>query len=71
MRKGASFVITAAVGLAVIFAVGSRLTSVPVEAQQPPTRVAAVPGEKGGQDMYGGYEPVAGWPKPLSSVPGV
>ena len=33
--------------------------------------MAAVPGEKGGQDMYGAYEVVVGWPKPLSSVPGV
>ena len=71
MRKRASFIVTAAVALAGIFVVGNRWTSVPVEAQQPPTRVAAVPGEKGGQDMFGGYEPVAGWPKPLSGVPGV
>ena len=73
MRKRAPFVVTAALALTAAFLLGSRLTPVPVEAQQQqqPTRVAAVPGEKGGQDMYGGYEPVAGWPKPLSSVPGV
>ena len=71
MLKRASFVVTAAVALTAAFLLGSRLTPVPVEAQQQPTRVAAVPGEKGGQDMYGAYEPVAGWPKPLSSVPGV
>jgi DNA-binding beta-propeller fold protein YncE len=69
MRKRASFVVTAAVALTVVFIVGNRLTS--VQGQAGPTRVAAVPGEKGGQDMYGAYEVVAGWPKPLSSVPGV
>jgi len=71
MRKRASFVVTAAVALTAAFLLGQRLTPVPVEAQQQPARVAAVPGEKGGQDMYGAYEPVAGWPKPLSGVPGV
>ena len=71
MRKHAGFVITAAVALTAAFLLGNRLTPVQVDAQQQPTRVAAVPGEKGGQDMYGGYEPVEGWPKPLSSVPGV
>jgi DNA-binding beta-propeller fold protein YncE len=71
MRKRTWFVVTAALALTAAFMLGRWLTPVAVEAQQQPTRVAAVPGEKGGQDMYGGYEPVAGWPKPLSSVPGV
>jgi peptidylamidoglycolate lyase len=31
---------------------------------------AAVPGEKGGLDIYGPYEVVAEWPKPLSQLPG-
>src|SRR5262249_3483133 len=34
-----------------------------------PTRVAAVPTEKGGQDIFGGYDVVAGWPKKLSTIP--
>jgi DNA-binding beta-propeller fold protein YncE len=71
MRKRTWFAVTAALALTAAFMLGRWLTPVAVEAQQQPTRVAAVPGEKGGQDMYGGYEPVAGWPKPLSSVPGV
>jgi hypothetical protein len=29
-----------------------------------------VPGEKGGQDIFGGYEVVPNWPKPLSSLAG-
>src|SRR5918996_151840 len=69
MRKRASFIVTAAGALTVVFVVGNRLTS--VQGQGAPTRVAAVPGEKGGQDMFGAYEVVVGWPKPLSSVPGV
>ena len=71
MRKRAGFVVTAALALTTAFVLGNRLTPVQVDAQQQPTRVAAVPGEKGGQDMYGAYEPVTDWPKPLSSVPGV
>ena len=71
MRKRAGFFVTAALALTTAFLLGNRLTPVQVDAQQQPTRVAAVPGEKGGQDMYGGYEPVTDWPKPLSSVPGV
>ena len=27
---------------------------------------AAVPGLKGGQDVFGPYDPVEGWPKPLA-----
>src|SRR5712664_2259662 len=33
-------------------------------------RIAAVPSVKGGQDMYGAYDVVAGWPKDLSTRPG-
>lgn len=32
--------------------------------------VAAVAGEKGGQDTYGPYQVVANWPKPLEKLPG-
>ena len=32
--------------------------------------IAAVPGERGGQDIYGAYEPILGWPKPLSQLAG-
>src|SRR6266545_2086773 len=27
---------------------------------------AAIPGQKGGQDVFGPYDPVQNWPKPLS-----
>jgi sugar lactone lactonase YvrE len=41
----------------------------PVEGQGPPTSVAAIPSEKGGQDVFGAYN-VAQWPKPLTSIKG-
>jgi peptidylamidoglycolate lyase len=68
MHKRASFVVMAATALAVIFLFGSRLT--PVQGQAQPTAVAAVPGEKGGQDIFGAYNVAANWPKPLTSIPG-
>src|SRR5579872_7427122 len=34
------------------------------------TSIAAVAGEKGGQDTYGRYELVKDWPKPLEKLPG-
>ncbi|OFW01192.1 MAG: hypothetical protein A3I61_08105 [Acidobacteria bacterium RIFCSPLOWO2_02_FULL_68_18] len=33
-------------------------------------RFAAVPSEKGGQDIFGPYEVVADWPKDLTTIPG-
>ena len=46
MRKRTWFVVTAALALTAAFQLGRWLTPVPVEAQQQPTRVAAVPGRK-------------------------
>jgi hypothetical protein len=37
---------------------------------KPGAGFAAIPGEKGGQDMFGPYEVVKGWPKDISTVPG-
>jgi len=41
-----------------------------VSAQQNVTSIAAVTNQKGGQDVFGAYEVVAGWPKNLSTIPG-
>ncbi|MEQ1885386.1 MAG: hypothetical protein ABL967_10015 [Bryobacteraceae bacterium] len=42
-----------------------------VEAQaRPGTGFAATPGVVGGQDMFGPYDIVKGWPKDISTVPG-
>ena len=40
-----------------------------VQGQEGPASFAAVAGQKGGQDLFGGYEAVEGWPKPLSELP--
>jgi len=48
---------------------GDRL--VPVQGQEKPgPGFAAVPGQTGGQDMFGAYEVVKDWPKPISGLPG-
>ena len=36
----------------------------------PGTGFAAIPSEKGGQDIFGPYDIVAGWPKDTATVPG-
>ena len=61
MRKGISFVVTAAAVLARVppgrpADAGRRAGAA--------TSIAAVPSEKGGQDVFGAYD-VAAWPKPL------
>jgi peptidylamidoglycolate lyase len=68
MRK-LLFVAVAAIVLVVVFIAENRLSRVEAQTPQQP-RFAAVPSEKGGQDMFGAYEPVANWPKPLSTLPG-
>ena len=69
MRQRASLVVTIVVFLMMILLVGNRLTSVQGQSR-PDVRFAAVPGEKGGQDMFGAYDIVPNWPKPLTSLPG-
>jgi sugar lactone lactonase YvrE len=41
-----------------------------VAQNRPQPSTAAVPGEKGGQDLFGAYDAVPTWPKPISSLPG-
>jgi len=69
MRRGISIVAAALAGMAVatLFDFGPWTS-----AQQRPAapRFAAVPGEKGGQDIFGAYEVVPGWPKDLATLPG-
>src|SRR5437016_658297 len=62
--------LTAGVALGVMALMfGARPTVVRGQAGQD-ARFAAVPSEKGGQDIFGAYEVVPNWPKPLSSLPG-
>jgi len=55
------------------FAVGlvANRTARPVQAKDTPgTGFAAIPGQKGGQDIFGPYEIVKDWPKDISTLPG-
>ena len=44
--------------------------TVQAQAQKPANDFAAVPGEIGGQDIFGPYDVVKTWPKDLSTLPG-
>jgi peptidylamidoglycolate lyase len=69
MRQRASLVVTILVVAVMMVLAGNRLTSVQGQSRQQPP-FAAVPGEKGGQDIFGAYDIVPDWPKPLSTLPG-
>ena len=68
MRKEVPIALAVMAALAVIVTMGGRLG--PVEAQSKDGSFAAVPGSVGGQDMFGAYEIVPDWPKPISALPG-
>ena len=55
--------VTVAAGSFVLLVLGERIA--PARGQGQSTGFAAVPSEKGGQDVFGGYD-VAAWPKPLT-----
>jgi sugar lactone lactonase YvrE len=58
-------------GWVLLACVSSAATVWPIVAQErSATSFAAVPGTPGGQDMFGAYDIVPGWPKPLSQLPG-
>src|SRR5688500_18645665 len=64
-----SLFVTGLAGLATVYLIGNPWAA----AQQGPAahpRFAAVPGEKGGQDIFGPYEVQADWPKDLTTLPG-
>jgi hypothetical protein len=55
---------------AVVGLLGNR-TNTTVQAQDTPgAGFAAIPGQKGGQDIFGPYEIVKDWPKDISTLPG-
>jgi DNA-binding beta-propeller fold protein YncE len=68
MRNRASMIVAAAAVLLTIYVVGYRPAPAQAQGQQP--RFAAVPSEKGGQDIFGGYDVVKDWPKPYNTGPG-
>ncbi|MBI4888628.1 MAG: hypothetical protein HY824_16140 [Acidobacteria bacterium] len=69
MRKGILIVAAVVAGMAIATLFDFSQW---VSAQQRPAapRFAAVPGEKGGQDIFGAFEVVPGWPKDLATLPG-
>jgi hypothetical protein len=58
-----------AAGFAAGLLVASKMQSVQARSKSE-VSFAAVPGEKGGEDIAGPYDPVPDWPKPLTSLPG-
>jgi peptidylamidoglycolate lyase len=58
-----------AAGFATGLLVAGKTPSVQARAKSE-VSFAAVPGEKGGEDIAGPYDPVPDWPKPLTSLPG-
>ena len=68
MLRNTTMSIAAATGLAVVCLVGSQRI---VGSQAIPSApsIAAVPEQKGGQDLFGAYDVVSDWPKPLSTLP--
>jgi len=67
MRKSLLIALVVAAA-AVVLVVGHRPPV--VQAQATPMSHAIFPDQKGGQDMFGAYEIVKGWPKDISTVPG-
>lgn len=69
MRRYLAVAAAVAVAFAAGFMAGTRLLHVEAK-DQPGTGFAAIPGEKGGQDVFGAYEVVKGWPQNISTLPG-
>jgi len=73
MRK-VSLVLFFTLAIAMFLLLGNAYRSALMQAQGQGQRaaasIAAVPGGTGGQDMFGAYEVVKGWPKDISTIPG-
>ena len=72
MNKTMIAVLALAAGLVVGIPVGGRMMSTSAATDPGPTSTAfaAVPGEIGGQDLFGPYDVVADWPKDVSTLAG-
>jgi DNA-binding beta-propeller fold protein YncE len=70
MRGPLTMLVASLTGFATIYLVGDQWVSAQQRGAASDSRVAAVPSEKGGQDIFGAYEVVADWPKDLSTIPG-
>src|SRR5277367_6093406 len=57
--------------LFVLLLLAFTLIAVVIEAQTAPgAGIAAIPGTVGGQDTFGAYDVVKGWPKDIATLPG-
>jgi len=68
MRRTVLTIVAISIAFAVGYIFAVQHTTVLGQAR-PGAGFAAVPGEKGGQDLFGPYDVVA-WPKPFSQLPG-
>jgi hypothetical protein len=73
MRK-LSILLFVLLAITIVLVLGDAYRALQTQAQaQSQTKtgaIAAIPGTKGGQDMFGAYEIVKGWPKDISTLPG-
>src|SRR5437588_4918293 len=69
MRRVGFTVLAIGVGCVLGFFIASRTQSVR-GAAKPGTGAVAIPGQGGGQDLFGAYDVVKGWPKDISTLPG-
>ena len=69
MRKLVLTLVAVGFGCGIGFLFGNRIATVEGKAA-PGTGFAAVPGQVGGQDPFGGYEVDKDWPKNISTLPG-
>ena len=68
MHQRTSLLVTAAAALTIGYLMGGPFASAQQAGSAAST--AAVPNQKGGEDVFGPYEIVADWPKDLSTIPG-
>ena len=69
MRRVAFTLFAIAVGGALGFFIALRTITVR-GAAKPGTGAIAIPGQVGGQDMFGAYDVVKGWPQDIGTLPG-
>jgi hypothetical protein len=67
MRARTSMFVTGLIALVVVYLAGNPFVSAQ---QRADSRAAAVPAERGGQDIFGPYDVQADWPKDLTTLPG-
>src|SRR5579872_4135901 len=69
MRK-LSMALFVTLALTIVLVMGTNYRAVLAQAQKGAPSAALIPNEKGGQDMFGGYDVAKGWPNDISTVPG-